>query len=111
MTKAEMVALVAGKLQSENTQHVEDIVLMAAEYCNLEDDLPEGMEPIIRKKVKQILDYEANFGSDVAVDVKSVKSGDTSWTYNTDNGSARDVVYGFSKKELSDLARYRRLRR
>ena len=67
------------------------------------------MEPFIRRKVKTIIDYEAETGGNSVFDVTSIKEGDTSITYNTDEVS-RETIYGLSEKDKQALMRFRRLR-
>jgi hypothetical protein len=87
---------------------VSDIMLEMMSYCNL-SELTETMEPFARKKVKAIIDYEAENGSSVVFDVKSLKEGDTSITYNVDADHSRETVYGLSKKDKESLRKFRRL--
>ena len=88
---------------------IEDVIRECLSYCNLTDP-PAELEPFIRRKVKAIIDYEAETGGNTVFDVTSIKEGDTSITYNTDEVS-RETIYGLSEKDKQALMRFRRLRR
>ena len=108
----EMLALVKERLGLEDDSKdllIEDVIRECLSYCNLKDP-PAELEPFIRRKIKTILDYEAENGSSAVFDVKSIKEGDTSITYNTDEVS-RETIYGLSDKDKQALMRFRRLRR
>lgn len=107
----DLIKLVKTNLKITNTSRdltISDIILEALSFCNL-TELPEALEPWLRKKVKTIINYEAENGTDAVFDVKSIHEGDTSTTYNIDEVS-RETVYGLSKKDKECLRRYRRLR-
>ena len=108
----EMLALVKERLKIEDDSKdllIEDVIRECLSYCNLKEP-PAELEPFIRRKIKTILDYEAENGSSAVFDVKSIKEGDTSITYNTDEVS-RETIYGLSDKDKQALMRFRRLRR
>jgi len=108
----EMLALVKERLGIEDDSKdliITDVIQEVLNYCNLNEP-PEELEPFIRRKVKTILDYEDENGANAVFDVKSIKEGDTSITYNTDEVS-RETIYGLSDHDKRLLARYRRLRR
>ena len=86
-----------------------DVIRECLSYCNLKEP-PAELEPFIRRKIKTILDYEAENGANVVFDVETIKEGDTSITYNTDEVS-RETIYSLSDKDKRVLAQYRRLRR
>lgn len=112
MTTEELIILVKTNLAiSDDTKDliIADVIQDALNYCN-RTELPVEVEPYIRKKVKTIITYEAENGTDSVFDVKSIKEGDTSITYNTDEVS-KDTVYGLSQKDKTDLSLFRRLRR
>ena len=88
---------------------IEDVIRECLSYCNLKEP-PAELEPFIRRKVKAIIDYEAETGGNTVFDVTSIKEGDTSITYNTDEVS-RETIYGLSEKDKQALMRFRRLRR
>ena len=108
----EMLALVKERLEIEDDSKdllIEDVIRECLSYCNLKEP-PAELEPFIRRKVKAIIDYEAETGGNTVFDVTSIKEGDTSITYNTDEVS-RETIYGLSEKDKQALMRFRRLRR
>jgi len=108
----EMLELVKQNLRIEDDSKdllIEDVIRECLSYCNLKEP-PAELEPLIRRKVKAIIDYEAETGGNTVFDVTSIKEGDTSITYNTDEVS-RETIYGLSDQDKRLLARYRRLRR
>ena len=112
MSKDEMLARVKENLKIENDEKdliISDVIQEVMNYCNFAE-LPEALEPFIRKKVKVIINYEAENGTDNVFDVKSIKEGDTSTTYNVDQVS-RDTIYGLSELDKKDLRLFRRLRK
>lgn len=112
MTKETLITLVKTNLDiSGDTKDliISDVIQEVMNYCNL-TELPEALEPFIRKKVQTIIKYEAENGTDTVFDVKSIKEGDTSITYNVDQVS-RDTVYGLSELDKKDLRPFRRLRK
>jgi len=113
MTKDELVALVKVKLNIQDTSKdivISDIIQNALNYCNLKE-LPVDLEPFIRKKVKGIINYEAENGNTSVFDIKSIKEGDTSITYNVDEKTSKDMIYGLSKQDQTELNAFRRLRK
>ena len=112
MLKDELRELVKANLKIEDDSKdllIDDVIQEVLNYCNLKEP-PGELEPFIRKKVKTIIDYEKENGSDSVFDIKSIKEGDTSITYNTDEVS-RETIYGLSDQDKKTLARFRRLRR
>lgn len=112
MSIEEMLTKVKSNLKIEDDSKdliITDIIQECLNYCNLKEP-PAELEPFIRRKVKTIIDYEAETGGSSAFDVTSIKEGDTSITYNTDEVS-RETIYGLSKKDKQALMRFRRLRR
>jgi hypothetical protein len=108
----EMLELVKERLGIEDDSKdliITDVIQEVLNYCNINEP-PEELEPFIRRKVKTIIDYEAETGGSSVFDVTSIKEGDTSITYNTDEVS-RETIYGLSDQDKMILARYRRLRR
>ncbi len=89
---------------------ISDVILEALNYCNLEE-LPAGLEPYIRKKVQGIINYELQNSTISVFDVKSIKEGDTSITYNVDDKTSRETIYGLSDRDKKVLKLFRRLRR
>lgn len=118
MTKAELTALIQTNLSITNKDLiVSDAIILSAEYCNLDiDNLPENIEPVIRRKVKSIIDYETKIASNPmlsasAYDVKSITEGDSSITYNVDDNHSKDTIYDLSETDKRALRKFRRLRR
>ena len=108
----EMLEIVKQNLEIEDDSKdllIKDVIRECLSYCNLKEP-PAELEPFIRQKVKTILDYEAENGANAVFDVKSIKEGDTSITYHTEEVS-RETIYGLSDQDKMILARYRRLRR
>ena len=88
---------------------ISDVIQEVVNYCNLKE-LPDALEPFIRKKVQTIINYEKENGTDNVFDVKSIREGDTSTTYNVEQVS-RETIYGLSKEDKVALRRFRRLRK
>ena len=108
----EMLEIVKQNLKIEDDSKdllIKDVIRECLSYCNLKEP-PAELEPFIRRKVKAIIDYEAETGGNTVFDVTSIKEGDTSITYNTDEVS-RETIYGLSNQDKRILAHYRRLRR
>ena len=108
----EMLEIVKQNLKIEDDTKdllIEDVIRECLSYCNLKEP-PAELEPFIRRKVKAIIDYETETGGSSVFDVTSIKEGDTSITYNTDEVS-RETIYGLSEKDKQALMRFRRLRR
>ena len=114
MTKSEMLIAVKNnmKLQDDTRDlDISDVIFSICDYCNLNPDcLPELLEPIIRKKVKGIIDYEAVRGTGYQQDISAIKEGDGSITYATGGSNSRDGIYGLTDADKSSLRRFRRLR-
>lgn len=112
MLAIELIALVKENLGLENTDKdliIKDVIQDTLNYCNLKE-LPEELEPYIRKKVQSIINYEKENGTESVFDVKSLKEGDTSITYNVEQVS-KETVYGLSKEDKKRLQEFRRLRK
>lgn len=112
MTKKEMLDKVKENLGISDDPKdlmISDVIQEVMNYCNLTEP-PAELEPFIRRKVKAIIDYEAETGGSSVFDVTSIKEGDTSITYNT-NEISRETIYGLSEKDKLALMRFRRLRR
>lgn len=66
MSTEEMLELVKAQLQIEDDSRdllITDVIQECLSYCNLKG-LPLELEPFIRKKVKTIIDYEKENGSE-----------------------------------------------
>jgi len=112
MLKEELRELVKSNLKIDDDAKdllIDDVIQEVLNYCNLKEP-PKEIEPFIRKKVKTIMAYEKENGSDSVFDIKSIKEGDTSITYNTDEVS-RETIYGLSDSDKKALQQFRRLRR
>lgn len=112
MSKEEMLAKVKTNLKI--TDETKDLIITDAiqdimNFCNI-GELPEAIEPFVRKKAQTIINYELENGTGNVFDVKSIKEGDTSITYNTDEVS-KETVYGLSKEDKKRLQEFRRVRR
>ena len=105
----DLVKINLGIQESDKDLTILDVIQECLNYCNLKEP-PAELEPIIRRKVKAIIDYEAETGGSSVFDVTSIKEGDTSITYNTDEVS-RETIYGLSEKDKQALMMFRRLRR
>ena len=111
MTIEEMVVSVKANLRIEDDSRdltITDVIQEVLNFCNLTEP-PAGLEPFIRRKVKAIIDYEAE-NSNTVFDVQSIREGDVSITYNT-NEVSRETIYGLSDKDKQSLMRFRRLRK
>jgi hypothetical protein len=111
MTAEELMAKVKVNLAisgNDKDLTISDVIQEALNFCNL-TELPEALEPYIRKKAKGIIDYEAENGTATTFDVKSIKEGDSSITYNVDEKTSKETIYGLSERDKSTLRRFRRL--
>jgi hypothetical protein len=113
MSNEEMLALVKEHLEIEDDSKnliITDVMQEVMNYCNLAE-LPAELEPFIRKKVQTIINYEAENGTNVVFDVKSIKEGDTSIAYNVDSDFSKETIYGLSGKDKKVLQLFRRTRK
>jgi len=113
MSTDELIAKVKENLQIDDDSKdllISDVIQDAMNYCNLKE-LPIEMESFIRKKVKGIIDYEAENGIGSVFDVKSIKEGDTSITYNVDEKTSKETIYGLSDRNKKVLQAFRRTRK
>ena len=111
MSIEEMLARVKENLKIQDDSRnliITDVIQECLNYCNLTEP-PAELEPFIRRKVKAIIDYEAE-NSNTVFDVQTIREGDVSITYNT-NEVSRETIYGLSDKDKQALMRFRRLRR
>ena len=88
---------------------ISDVITKAQAYCNIVD-LPDAMEPFIRKKVRNLIGYEAVNGSGYAPEITSIHEGDGSLTFATGGSFSREGIYGLSEEDKRDLRQFRRLR-
>lgn len=114
MTYSEMLKTVEKNLGLGTEEHermVSDVVLMVCDYCNLNREcIPDILEPVIRRKVKGILDYEEVHGDGFHPEVASIKEGDGSITWAQTEGNTKVSIYGLSDGDKAALRRHRRLR-
>ena len=114
MTKSEVVAVIKQNLvlaDGTGDLTISDAILMVCSYCNIpSDNIPEELEPFIRKKVKGILDYEAVNGTEYHPEVASIKEGDGSITWAQTDGNTKASIYNLNDSDKKGLRRYRRLR-
>lgn len=113
MLTAELIIKVKENLEISGTDMdliIKDVIQDVLNYCNL-TELPEELEPFIRKKVKSIINYEAENGTTSVFDVKSVKEGETSITYNVDEKTSKETIYGLSDRDKKTLQQFRRTRK
>ena len=114
MVREEMLKLVKSNLKLDTEDYdllISDWVQETISFCHLnQGELPELLEPFIRKKVKAIIDYETAKGSGYQQDISSIKEGDGSITYATGGSNSRDGIYSLSDADKSVLRRFRRLR-
>lgn len=89
---------------------ISDIIQQVKTYCNLKE-LDMEHEPFLRKKVKSILDYEKENGDSTVFDVKSIKEGDVSITYNIDENNSKETIYNLSDTDKKLLKCFRKVRR
>ncbi|RHV84239.1 hypothetical protein DXA97_18305 [Clostridium sp. OF09-36] len=114
MTKSEMLITVKNNLKLEDDTRdldISDVILGVCDYCNLSpEDLPDDLEPFVRRKVKGVVDYEMVHGPGYTQEIASIKEGDGSITYATDSSNSRENIYGLSGADKAILRRFRRLR-
>lgn len=112
MQKEELIAKVKEHLKIlDNSKDliISDVIQEAMNYCNLKE-LPVELEPWVRKKAQGILNYEEENGTGSVFDIKTMKEGDTSITYNVDEKTSKETVYGLSNEDKKRLREFRRLR-
>lgn len=113
MLTAELVKKVKVNLNIADTTKdliINDMIQEVMNYCNL-TELPIEVEPFIRKKVQNIVNYESENGTTAVFDIKSIKEGDTSVTYNVDEQNSKETIYGLSKEDKKCLQIFRRTRK
>ena len=90
---------------------ISDVILLVCDYCNLgQKSIPDIIEPIIRKKVKGIIDYETANGMGYRPEVASIKEGDGSITWSQTDGNTKASIYSLTESDKKGLRRHRRLR-
>lgn len=94
----------------EKNLTISDVIQEVMDFCYL-TELPDSLEPFIRRKVQGVINYEAENGTTSSFDIKSIKEGDSSITYNIDEKTSKERIYGLSDRDKSTLRRFRRLPR
>lgn len=114
MTSMEMMERVRDNLRLDTADfdlRISDVIHDVCDYCNLNMQcIPDILEPVIRKKVKGIIDYEAANGTGYRPEVASIKDGDGSITWAQTEGNTKVSIYGLSDSDKAALRRHRRLR-
>ena len=114
MTASEMLETVKKNLKIEDDSQdlvISDVILTVCDYCNLSQEcIPDILEPVIRRKIKGIMDYEAANGTGYQPEVASIKEGDGSITWAQTEGNTKATIYGLSDSDKAALRRHRRLR-
>ncbi len=114
MDKDKMLNTIKTNLRLETADYdlmISDIILLACDYCNIPTDcIPDGLEPMLRKKAKGIIDYEAAVGVGYRPEVASIKEGDGSITWAQTEGNTKASIYGLNESDKKALRQYRRLR-
>jgi hypothetical protein len=114
MTSTEVMEAVRHNLNIQDDSQnlvISDMILAVCDYCNLDPNhIPLILEPVIRRKVKGIMDYEAANGTGYQPEVASIKEGDGSITWAQTEGNTKASIYGLSESDKAALRRHRRLR-
>lgn len=113
MSVTELVDKIKSNLDIPDTTKdliINDMILLVLGYCNL-IEVPIELEPFIRIKVQSIINYEAENGTSTVFDVKAIKEGDVSITYNVDDKTSKETIYGLSDKDKKSLQQFRRTRK
>lgn len=114
MTASEMAETAKKNLKLEDDSQdlvISDVILAVCDYCNLSQEcIPDIFEPVIRRKIKGIMDYEAANGTGYQPEVASIKEGDGTITWAQTEGNTRASIYGLSESDKAALRRHRRLR-
>lgn len=114
MNHEELLRTVKDNLRLETEDYnltISDTILAVCDYCNLDQEcIPDILEPVIRKKAKGIIDYEAANGTGFHPEVASIKEGDGSITWVQTEGNTKASIYGLSEADKRALRRHRRLR-
>lgn len=96
MTSEAMVNRIKDNLQLQTRDYdlqIEDMVILVCDYCNLSQEcIPDILEPIIRRKIKGIVDYEAANGTGYQPEVASIKEGDGTITWAQTEGNTKASI-------------------
>lgn len=113
MTKDEMFLLVKRNASIEvniKDSIISDFIISVLEYCN-RTDLPENIEPFIRKKIKGIIAYEDKAENGLLnPNITSIREGDESISYHISEADTKDGIYGFTKEDKAYLSKFRKVR-
>lgn len=113
-SQEEILQMVKQNLRLDTNDHdlmIADVLLSVGDYCNLSPDcIPKILEPVIRRKVKGIMDYESVNGTGYNPEVASIKEGDGSITWAQTEGNTKEGIYGLTESDKKALRRHRRLR-
>ena len=115
MTKAEMTVAVCSALQDAAIESprmalvVSDVIQDVMNYCNIEE-IPESLEPFVRRKALGIIDYEAANGTGWKAPITSIHEGDGSLNFATDGSGSREYIFNINSDDAKILKRFRRLR-
>lgn len=111
MTVDEVVTRVKDNLSlTEYDDEIADLAVMILNYCNL-TDFPTELLPLLKGKIRNLVAYEKEVGSDAVYDVVSQSEGDVSWSFNISEDNCKEAVYGLTAKDKSQLQAFRRTRR
>lgn len=114
MTISEMKTAVKNNLGIKDDTRdilISDVILLVCDYCNLDQgNIPDILEPVIRKKAKDIIDYEAANGTGYRPEVASIKEGDGSITWSQTDGNTKASIYSLTESDKKGLRRHRGLR-
>ena len=114
MTALEIKKAVKNNLGIEDDARdllISDVILTICDYCNLDQScIPDVLEPVVRRKARGIMEYEAANGTGYRPEVASIKDGDGSITWAQTEGNTKASIYGLSESDKKGLRRHRRLR-
>lgn len=114
MTKEELLKTVKENGTINTNDHDEkiiDVIEMVILYCNINPNrIPDGVEPIVRRKVKTQIAYEEANGMGYQKEIASIKEGDGQITYASSGGSERENIYNLNNLDKQLLKTFRRLR-
>lgn len=110
MSKDELISSVKERLMLGTADYddmIADILTMAADFCHLRDDYPDGIEVFVRRKIGELIAYQTSFGTGYVQHVKSISEGDGAISYA--DVKTRDELYELSAADKKKLYPYRRL--
>lgn len=116
MTKERMILYVKDNLMAmgvtdQNMElFISDALTSAITYCNLGNDIPEEMEPYLRRKVKNMINYQSADRKGTPSNIASIKEGDGAITFFYDASNTEEAVFGLSDSDKKQLKAFRRLK-